>query len=806
MFLDAHTLKETALEADICIAGGGAAGMTLALDLRASGLSVILLESGGFRREAETQRLSDGRMIGINTWNMRSMRVRALGGATGHWEGWCRPLMPHDFETRDYIPNSGWPIQYADLLPWYARACETLEIGPFLWDAESRAKAVGAAVLPTGSAIDHRYYQFSPPTRFARTYGGALEKAENVRVIAHANVADIRLDENRGRVESLTCRTLVKTEFQVRANRYVLALGGIENPRVLLAARSQQPEGVANAYDVVGRYFMEHPHYYGSVGIVHLPNLDRRFYARMPSDLKRANGTPVPVMGAFGLTADIARSERLLNFSAAFHPVKVDGQTSVLPSETMQALLTRGGGAFQTAQLAIRAEQSPRAESRVSLGSEIDQLGMPRATLDWRIAPEDDVQMHRALVLLARELGASGIARAWIPGDSSTVPLAPIARRPPPRNHPDGHRPGDERRRWRLPNASGGESLHRRFFGVSDGRRGQPDLDDRRPRSQTGRYAEEDGMKAHPRREFLLRVLAACGTPLVFPAPAGAGAEQTSQAEPRRDARAQAAASYFGAAARCGANDWRSLLAPDQGRTDASLDPRAHRRRAADTGGRAKPEGGAYRARQRGAPRFSGRERHPAGGMDRVEDGSGALCPDAAAGRLGNQCSGKCTACAYNILLAYAPTASRGVPHLNLRHALGLAAIATIAVLTATCTTPTKPAPVVELAIHSVTPAAGPATGGTEVTIRGAAFAAGATITIGGRAATEVSVRSSDMVTAKTPASPIAGPVDIMVSSGGRSSVLTGGFSYEQLAPNTSPVIRSIAAQGKRVRQPLGVC
>ena len=91
----------------------------------------------------------------------------------------------------------------------------------------------------------------------------------------------------------------------MQANRYVLALGGIENPRVLLAARSQQPEGVANAHDVVGRYFMEHPHYYGSVGIVHLPELDQRFYTRMASDLKRANGTPVRVMGAFGLTADV---------------------------------------------------------------------------------------------------------------------------------------------------------------------------------------------------------------------------------------------------------------------------------------------------------------------------------------------------------------------------------------------------------------------------------------------------------------------------------------------------------------------
>ena len=436
MFLDADTLKETALEADVCIAGAGAAGMTLALDLRASGLSVILLESGGFRREAQTQRLSDGRMIGINTWNLRSMRVRALGGATGHWEGWCRPLMPHDFEVRDYIPNSGWPIRYEDLLPWYARACETLEIGPFQWNAEARAKAMGTAVLPTGAAIDHRYYQFSPPTRFARVYGGALEKAEHVRVIAHANVTDIRLDENGARVQSFTCRTLAKTEFHVRANRYVLALGGIENPRVLLAARSQQPHGVANASDVVGRYFMEHPHYYGSVGLVHAAKRDLSFYTRMPSDLKRANGTAVRVMGAFGLAADVARRERLLNFSAAFHPVKADAETGVLTSAQMQALVTRGTAGYQAAQLAIRAEQSPLAESRVTLTNDLDPLGMPRAALDWRIAPEDDVQLRRALVLLGGELGASGIARAWIPGDASRFVWRPS---------PGGHHMGTTR-------------------------------------------------------------------------------------------------------------------------------------------------------------------------------------------------------------------------------------------------------------------------------------------------------------------------------------------------------------------------
>jgi choline dehydrogenase-like flavoprotein len=436
MFLDAHTLKESTLEADICIAGGGAAGMTLALDLRASGLSVILLESGGFRREAETQRLSDGRMTGLNTWSLRSMRIRALGGTTGIWEGWCLPLTAHDLEVRDYVPNSGWPLGYADLVPWYRRACETLEIGPFVWDAAPRAKAMGKALLPTGARIEHRYYQFSPPTRFARVYGGALEKAENIRVIAHANVTDIRLEDTRQRVESFTCRTLAQTEFHVRASRYVLALGGVENARVLLASRSQEPAGVANGHDVVGRYFMEHPHYYGSVGLVHRANLDIAFYNRIPSDLKRANGTSVRVIGAIGLTPEITRRERLLSFSATLQAAPENAETGALPAPQMQALVTRGAGPYQAAQLSLRAEQSPLPESRVTLTGDLDPLGTPRVALDWRIAPEDDIRMRRALVILGRELGASGIARVWIPGDASRFVWRPS---------PGGHHMGTTR-------------------------------------------------------------------------------------------------------------------------------------------------------------------------------------------------------------------------------------------------------------------------------------------------------------------------------------------------------------------------
>ena len=345
MLIDGRTLDEGAtLEADVCIAGAGAAGMTIAMDLRGSGLSVVLLESGGVERDEATQALSEGRMTGIDTWDLRRMRIRSLGGTTGHWNGWCRPLMPQDFERRDYIPDSGWPLKYSDLVRWFRKACQTLEIGEFEWDANERSDRTSKPLLPVSSNIEQRYYQYSPPTRFSSVYGPELERAEDVRVVTFANLVDIRLDQTRGRVEAFACRTLEGTTFRVNAGRYVLALGGVENARVLLASRSQQREGVANGHDVVGRYFMEHPHYYGSIGVVHASALDLSFYRRADSDLKRADGTPVQILGALGLSAAVSRREKLLNFSATFLPAPRPNapktESDALPAATAQALVT----------------------------------------------------------------------------------------------------------------------------------------------------------------------------------------------------------------------------------------------------------------------------------------------------------------------------------------------------------------------------------------------------------------------------------------------------------------------------------
>ena len=122
MFVDARTLSDGhAIEADICIIGAGAAGITLARELSGSTLRVCLLESGGFKPDSRTQALYRAESEGLQIDPVES-RLRMFGGSTNHWTGWCRPLEPIDFEKRDWLPYSGWPFDKSHLDP-FLRAC-----------------------------------------------------------------------------------------------------------------------------------------------------------------------------------------------------------------------------------------------------------------------------------------------------------------------------------------------------------------------------------------------------------------------------------------------------------------------------------------------------------------------------------------------------------------------------------------------------------------------------------------------------------------------------------------------------------
>src|SRR5207237_8993207 len=97
--------------------------------------------------------------------------------------------------------------------------------------------------------------------------------------------------------------------------------------------------------------------------------------------------------------------------------------------------------------------------------------------------------------------------------------------------------------------------------------------------------------------------------------------------------------------------------------------------------------------------------------------------------------------------------------------------------------------------VSSVSPNSGPASGGTTISIAGTNFVSGATVKVGGVAATGVSVVSATQVSAVAPAH-AAGAVAVTVTNPDtQASSLSGGFTYNA-APSITAVSPNNGAQG----------
>jgi choline dehydrogenase-like flavoprotein len=426
VILDINELEPDAtLCADLCIVGSGAAGIAIAREFIGTNSSVVLLEGGGRVFEPSSQEPYQSQVVGLHHGSIHQGRARVLGGTTTLWAGQALPLFEIDFQEREWVSYSGWPIDRRALLPYYERAEEVVQIPHVTYDRQTWPD--GSALPP---AYDQRrvvpyFSQFTHTPNFASKYRAALQAASNITVLTHANVISLEAMADAQALREVRVCSFEKRRARVQARMFVLCCGGIETARLLLVSNSVEPNGIGNRHDVVGRFFQDHP----GVSLLVRPRDARRF--RQWYNSFRRDGIRYALKMAAG--EELQRRHRILHVGAEiYYPWSPDDPVAAIltalrdrtrPSRWAHAAMSaaRRPGRLTAAayryfvlrqpcsvdgtepHLGLSSEQQPNPDSRVTLGRQRDSLGVPRTVLDWRLTGAETESIEVFLSAIAEE-------------------------------------------------------------------------------------------------------------------------------------------------------------------------------------------------------------------------------------------------------------------------------------------------------------------------------------------------------------------------------------------------------------------
>ncbi|HWF10355.1 MAG TPA: GMC family oxidoreductase [Bryobacteraceae bacterium] len=447
-------------EADVCIVGAGAAGIAMARDFIGTPWRVLLLESGGLQREARVQKLYSATSIGEHYYqSLDSCRSRYFGGSTNCWGGICTPLDEIDFEERPWIPWSGWPTTFDEIEPCLRRAHRLCGTGPYLYDsgAWDQIGLPHRSFDPTlfRAFVWHFNSRAALDLSFGKRFRAELRGAPNIDVLLHASVTELLTNESGNAIDGARVQTLDGGIHNVRARKLVLACGGIENARILLASTRSNPAGVGNAHGNVGRFF--HEHLQLPCGMLVAPEHGGEAFGY--SRLYPLGGTAC--LPGLQLAPEAQVLHHTPNVSISIDPLydresalialqklRSDFKTRRISFETLKRLGRAAAECHHWAPEAwrrfvegdrprgdprrflvfARSEQTPNPNSRVTLSREADELGMPRAVLDWHTTPFDRTGIRLAASYAVREFRRLGIGEIieadWLAGSDWPEDLA----------------------------------------------------------------------------------------------------------------------------------------------------------------------------------------------------------------------------------------------------------------------------------------------------------------------------------------------------------------------------------------------
>jgi len=439
------TASEATLAADICIVGAGAAGLALAAQFLPGPWRVLVLESGLTEPDSSGEDLNTVSCVGLRHDGWREGRVRAFGGTTRAWGGQLVPMRSSEAELRPWVPGSGWPLTVGELQPYYRRVEDLLRTAGPPYDITVWPRLGVPALELDPAQLRVRFSQWAPLGRrnFAVLLRRGLARSRHVDVLLDATAVAIHCTADRQHCDSVEVCSRSGRRARVRARWFVIACGGIETPRLLLASPAPDQRGVANSSGAVGRYFQDHVSYWAG----ELEPRVRR-YVQDVFDPRYRHGTMYSLK--LEPTDELMRKEGWLNAMAhiAFQIPDALGWMEVrrllrsiqagrpeLPSFDASLAMARGASELSwllvkrvlaqrrgsprsgLIRLLVDVEQAPDPNSCVQLDTTVDAFGMPRVRLNWRVGELERRTLTGFARVVAAELERLGLGRVHLAGE-----------------------------------------------------------------------------------------------------------------------------------------------------------------------------------------------------------------------------------------------------------------------------------------------------------------------------------------------------------------------------------------------------
>jgi choline dehydrogenase-like flavoprotein len=247
---------------DVVVIGAGPAGIALSLKTAAAGLSTVLVESGGHAREDFSQTLADTPHYDPSRHApMTDATRRQVGGASVIWGGRIVPYDPVDFDPRPYVAWSEWPVTYDAVRGYFSEASRLCFSGDPAFSSRDVPGLNGETLvpgLPDGDVLTTSLERWSLPTNFGREYRKKLLSSPRLCLMTGLTAVEIVTAEDGRSVHSIRARRPDGSEVTLQGRCYVLACGGLETTRLLMASDRHHRGGIGNHSDKLGRFYMGH--------------------------------------------------------------------------------------------------------------------------------------------------------------------------------------------------------------------------------------------------------------------------------------------------------------------------------------------------------------------------------------------------------------------------------------------------------------------------------------------------------------------------------------------------------------------